>query len=154
MGVAFYCGKKKPPVNEYLYDFVKEIKVLLEAGIAVANKTFRVNIFCFTCDTPTRAHFKCIVQHTVYFPCKRCRRKDFYVKGQIVFDCQEESITERNDLNFRQNSYSFPDQSSWCHQLADSPLATLAVNLIKDFSFDYIRLVCLKVVRRMLHYFK
>lgn len=102
--------------------------------------------------TPTRAHFKCIGQHTVYFPCKRCRRKDFYVKVQIVFDCQEESITEI--INFRQNSYSFPDQSGWCHQLADSPLARLAVNLIKGFSFDYMRLVCSEVVRRMLHYFK
>ena len=49
---------------------------------------------------------------------------------------------------------SILDQAGRCHQLADSPTAMLAVNLIKDFSLDYMHLVCWRVVRRMLHYFK
>ena len=61
------------------------------------------------------------------------------MEGQIVFNRQDEKITERNNLNFRQSGYS---------------IARLAVNLIKNFSFDYMHLVCLGVVHRMLHYFK
>ena len=72
--------------------------MLLETGIGVTNKTFRVNIFCFTCDASARAHFKCIVHHTAYFSCEHCTRKGFYVKGWIVFDRQEEKVTERNDF--------------------------------------------------------
>ena len=64
--------EKKPLVNEYLYDFVAEIEASLETDIEAANKIFRVNIFCFTCDAPARAHFKCIVQHAAYFSCENC----------------------------------------------------------------------------------
>ena len=38
--------------------------------------------------------------------------------------------------------------------MADSPLARLPVNMIKDFSLYYMHLVSLRVVPPQLHYFK
>ena len=43
--------------------------MLLKADIEVANKIYRVTIFCFAYDAPASAHFKCIAQHTTYSSC-------------------------------------------------------------------------------------
>ena len=75
--------------------------------------------------------------------------KVFMFKGPNVLYSDEENITERNDLNFWQNGYSIPDQSSRWSYWVDFPLEKLVVNLIKDFSLVYIQPVCLGEVDKM-----
>ena len=45
------------------------------------------------------------------------------------------------------------DEIRKSHQLAPSPIRRLNIK-INDFNLDYMYMVCLGVVRRMLHYFK
>ena len=80
------------------------------------------------------------------------QEKVFMLKVGLYLTARRKRLLK--EMIFRQNSYSIFDQLGRCHQLADSSLARLAVNLTKDFYLDYMRRVCLGVVRRMLHYFK
>lgn len=56
--IAIWCGEGKAPVNEYLAQFVTELKSLLETGIVINNHKIYVKIKAFICDTPARAYIK------------------------------------------------------------------------------------------------
>ena len=110
-------------------------------------------IYTFTCDAPARALLKRIVQHTGYCACERCTMKGISIKGRIVYDRIEESTLRSNDT-FMSMEYAEKDEIGKSHQLAPSPLRRLNINMINDFNLDYMLMVCLGVVRRMLYYFK
>ena len=52
-------------------------------------------------------------------------------------------------LLFRDKRYSKPDNQGKCHQLNESPLVELPFGIIKDFSLDYMHLVCPGVMRQI-----
>lgn len=58
--IGIYCGMTKPKVlNEYLRQFVDDLKGLLQKGILIDAKTHvKVAIHCFICDTPARSFVK------------------------------------------------------------------------------------------------
>ena len=79
--------------------------------------------------------------------------KGISIKGRIVYDRIEESTLRSNDT-FMSMEYAEKDEIGKSHQLAPSPLRRLNINMINDFNLDYMLMVCLGVVRRMLYYFK
>lgn len=56
--VGIWCGEGKPAVNEYLRDFVDELKFLLTNEISINGHTIKTKIRNFVCDTPARAYIK------------------------------------------------------------------------------------------------
>lgn len=56
--IAIWCGEGKPVLNEYLAQFVGELKSLLTTGISIRNHMVHVKIKAFICDTPARAFVK------------------------------------------------------------------------------------------------
>lgn len=56
--IAIWCGEGKPPVNEYLREFVDELNSLLETNITINGHHIKIKIKCFICDTPARAFIK------------------------------------------------------------------------------------------------
>lgn len=56
--VAIFYGQSKPPVNDFLNDFVNEMKHLIENGIDLNGKHFAIGIGNFVCDSPARAFIK------------------------------------------------------------------------------------------------
>ena len=75
------------------------------------------------------------------------------IKGRIVYDRIEES-TLRSNHTFMSMGYAEKDQIGRSHQLAPSPIRRLNINMRNGFNLDYMHMVCLGIVRRMLHYFK
>ena len=75
------------------------------------------------------------------------------IKGRIVYDRIEES-TLRSNHTFMSMGYAEKDQIGKSHQLAPSTIRRLNINMINGFNLDYMHMVCLGIVRRMLHYFK
>ena len=52
---------KPSPLNDFLADFINEVKILKNDGlVANSNKTITVSIKCFVCDAPARAFLKCV----------------------------------------------------------------------------------------------
>ena len=112
-----------------------------------------MDIYTFTCDAPARALLKGIVQHTGYYACERCTMKGTSIRGRIVYDRTEKSTLRSNDI-FMLIGYAEKDEIGKSHQLAPSPIRRLNIKMINDFNLDYMHMVCLGVVRRMLYYFK
>lgn len=139
--VALYCGHTKPnSVQEYLSDFLHELQQLQGNGVTREGKTFQLTVRCFVCDAPARAFLKCTKAHNAYFACERCTIKGSW-KGRVVFD-SEETFPARTEQDFNNVRYE--------NQLAKSPLIDAGILCIAHFPLDYMHLVCLGVVRRML----
>ena len=49
--VGLYCGNQKPNcVNEFLYDFIREVKDLLLNGLIINDKHYCIELRAFLCD--------------------------------------------------------------------------------------------------------
>lgn len=56
--VAIYCGQGKPPIDEFLKDFVEELNSLVDDGLIINNCKLSIKVSCFVCDTPARCFIK------------------------------------------------------------------------------------------------
>jgi len=145
--VALYYGSGKPTsLPEFLEEFLTEFQQLKNNGVQQENKTFHFNIKAFVCDAPARAYLKCIKGHTGYFACERCTIKGYWKSNRIIFHSLE-SFPLRTDTRFLTGNYRE-------HQVGVSPLLNYGISCIKGFCLDYMHLVCLGVVKRILWFFK
>ena len=154
IGVAYYCGRSKPPFVSFLYDFVQELLHLLRDGIIFNKCHYTVKVLGFTADAPARASLKGVIQHTGYHSCERCTATGVSVCRRIVFDQEEIESEERNGVSFKENGYMVQDDNGRCHQQSVSGLIDLPIDLVKDFVIDPMHLVFLGVTRRMLYFLK
>ncbi|XP_043473225.1 uncharacterized protein LOC122505576 [Leptopilina heterotoma] len=145
--VSIFCGMSKPISNDvYFEEFVSEMNDLLENGIDIEGKHYRISIKCFVCDTPARAFCKNIVGHNHKFGCERC-----IVKGtkrgfkQTVF--LSTNSAERTDDSFR-------NQSQIQHHKGHSLLSDirLPMNMIFTFVLDFMHLCFLGVMKKLLFF--
>ena len=146
--VGLYCGKSKPSdVDEYLKLFLQEMTAILERGIEWSGVHANVFIHSFVCDAPARQYIKKIKGHSGYDSCERCEiHGERNESGEPGIKFVQMCNTGRSDDLFRENRYG-------CHQkshLGASPLNDLPIDMIKDFPLDYMHLVLLGVVKRML----
>ena len=92
------------------------------------------------CDAPARQFLKNIRSHNSYHGCERCTVKGVW-EGRVVFD--GELCELRSEEKF--NAIDYED-----HQNGPCPFVTAGVLCIKNFLIEYMHLVCLGVVKRML----
>nr|XP_047133576.1 uncharacterized protein LOC124811643 [Hydra vulgaris] len=145
--IAIFCGDRKPDnINDYLLDFINEWNQLRQNGIIYNGKHFSIEIKSFICDAPSRAFLKCIIHHGGYNSCERCIIHGSY-EGRVVFNDEEDFQLREKDI-FEQFGY-FNN-----HQQDRSPLIGIGIDCISSFALDYMHLVCLGVMRRMLNYLK
>jgi hypothetical protein len=145
--VALFHGSSKPsPLEDYLEDLLKEIKTVTQTGLIVDGKHFTVNIQMFICDAPARSYLKQIKNHSAYFACERCTMKGTYESSRIIFTSGDVS-SARTDEEFATFTYKH-------HQHRPSILAEAGLSCVTTFVLDYMHLVCLGVVKRILTYFK
>lgn len=126
--IAIFCGPSKPDLNSFLCDFVQECSL------------HDIRIRAFICDSPARAFIKNIKSHSGYSSCDKCTTVGKYC-GRVVFD--EIDATLRCDNSFRQ-------QLDKNHHTGTTPLVNLPVDMVKGFPLDYMHLVCLGVMRRLM----
>lgn len=63
--VAIWCGEGKAILNEYLADYVTELKSLLTTGIIINNHKLQVRIKSIICDTLARSYVKGIIRFSI-----------------------------------------------------------------------------------------
>lgn len=138
--IGVFCGNTKPmPVNDFMTSFVTEAKQLYEHGVQLHERHFNFEISAFICDTPARALIKCTKGHSGYGGCDKCEQHGEY-DGRVFFP--ETAATLRTDDSFRL-------QSDACHHTDTSILTELPIGMVSQFPLDYMHLVCLGNVRKV-----
>ena len=141
--VALYFGKGKPePLTDYLQDLLEDLAGLLEKGVEHQNVVHKVGIRAFICDAPARAFLKCIKGHNASQGCERCEATATRIESRMVYTSTDVSPS-RTDEMFRQLKYVI-------HQKTPSPLLDVGILCVNQFPLDYMHLVCLGVVKRIL----
>jgi len=139
--VGLYGGNKKPTcLSEYLKEFVTEMCHLQTNGIILGDEVFQVSIKCFVCDAPARAFQKNIKPYNGYSGCERCVQRGTWM-GRIIYPVTDAGL--RTDTQFS----SMSDED---HHVGPSPLISLNFGMVSCFTLDYMHLVCLGVMRRLI----
>lgn len=143
--VALFCGNGKPdPVEDYLLDFIEELVDLQQNGIVHKGNQFAVNINAFICDSPARAFVKCIKGHNAYQACERCNAMAIRVQNRMVYS-DHTPCEARTDERFQNLEYGV-------HQKSATPLIAAGVGCVTQFALDYMHVVCLGAVKRLLKF--
>jgi len=141
--IAVFCGVSKPPLEKFIQPLVDELSSVLTTPLKL-NEVVSVSIksIIFICDAPARSFLQCIKNHNGYFGCGYCTQKGERHEERIIFPSTSASL--RTDA-----SYSLMSENN---QISLSPLATV-VPLFSSFVPDYMHLVCLGIVPKLLRTF-
>ena len=138
----FYGSQKLTNLNDFLHDFLIEFANLKACGYNKDGVNLLVEIRAFICDAPARQYLKCVKGHTGYFSCERCEIKGKYESFRMILNTTN-CVLPTNKL-FKQYFYANT------HQISRSILIDFNVNYVDGFVLDYMHLVCLGVVKRIL----
>ncbi|XP_077540823.1 uncharacterized protein LOC144153059 [Haemaphysalis longicornis] len=138
---AFFSDSKPTDANKFMRKFVEELNALGTSGIVVGTARIPVRLNALVCDAPAKAFVLCIKQHTGYYSCSKCTIKGRYRKKRVCFPGTKCAL--RTDRSVRR-------KTQWQHHTGRSILAALPIDLVKDVPLDYMHLVCLGVVHKLI----
>ncbi|XP_046407485.1 uncharacterized protein LOC124172123 [Ischnura elegans] len=133
---AIYHGSEKPQsCDEYLFEFVEEMKALKKSGLFLNSKRFEVALDAYICDAPAKSFIRQTVGDTGYASCTKCTVYEDYMNNRVSFleiDCPlrtDESFAKCEDAK---------------HHDGLSPLLQISgTKLVSHFPLDYMHLICL-----------
>lgn len=138
--VGVYFGYHKPACfNDYLKPFVSEMKILLNK-FSYNNKETKIKIRSFICDTPARCYVKGSKLFNGYHGCGNCCQEGDYI-GRVIF--LENNASLRTDETYRKRLDAE-------HHNYDSVIEELPIDMIRQFPLDYLHLICLGVVKKLI----
>ncbi|XP_076660386.1 uncharacterized protein LOC143363725 [Halictus rubicundus] len=142
--VGIYKGTQKPKdCNSYLQKFVSDINLIISnGGITFHEKKIPVVLRCFIADAPARAFILHHKGHMSHRPCSKCKVCGTQERGRQVFN----GITHplRSDEEYTRCS----DEDH--HKDGQSPLALMPIGMVSQMPFEYMHLVCLGVIKKLL----
>ncbi|CAN7988820.1 unnamed protein product [Ixodes hexagonus] len=140
--VGAFAGHSKPASsNDFLVTFVEELQALLSQGVTVNGSLVQVKVRSIICDAPARAFITTTKGHGGYSGCPKCTVEGLYLDGRVAF--LDMNCPLRTDLSFRQ-------QHDAEHHKGESILFNLPINSAHDLPLDYMHLVLLGVVKKLL----
>ena len=139
--IGLFYGKSKPTnVNQYLEQVVEEISTLQTIGFHHNGKQYFVNVSTVVCDAPARSFVKRVKGHSGYYGCDKCITKGAWLK-KVTFP--ELDAPLRTDENFNEMRYDK-------HHHGVSPFMDVRIGMVTQFPLEYMHLVCLGVVKKLL----
>lgn len=139
--VALFYGQAKPnDLSSFLRSFIEEVVFLERNGLVLNDILYSVRLRCIISDAPSRSFLKCIKLHNAYYGCERCYCKGYWRK-RVLFKNRKYDIY--TDETFRAQVYKK-------HHDNMSPLCQLQLGLISQIPIDYMHLVCLGVMKKLL----
>lgn len=139
---SIYCGPGKPPnVSAFVMPFLDEMQDLIESGMVIKGRHIAVKLQAVVCDAVARSYLKCIKSHSGYYGCERCTQRGVHQEGKVTFPEQDAGL--HTNETFRQ-------QLCPSHHVGQSPFLQLDIDIISLFPLDYMHLLCLCVMRRLL----
>lgn len=137
---VFYGVEKDMSVHDFLCDFVKDYNECRTSGFSCRGRTFKVKVLAFVCDAPARAFIKNVKPHSARQGCERCTVVGVRLKG-VTFN--DDECPARTNATFRNRTHAD-------HHKGPSPLEQARIKMISQFVLDYMHLILLGVMRRLL----
>jgi len=143
--IALFCGSSKPAsAHIFLADLVNELKSLQINGIMMCDEiSVDVTVKGFICDAPARAFIKCIKGHSGFYACERCTQKGTHLKEERKMVFLDVNSPSRTGLSFR-------NKTQPQHHKGTSPLIELDINLVSQVPLEYMHLICIGTMRKLL----
>lgn len=139
--IGIFSGTSKPnDLDEYFREFLDEYNELHLNGLNLSGKVVYIDIHSVICDAPARAFIKCVKQYSGYHGCDKCIQEGEW-KGKMTFP--ETSSPLRTDESF----LNMDDED---HHKGESPLTDVNIGMVSQIPIDYMHLVCLGVMKRLL----
>lgn len=134
-----YCKPTEP--NEIIHQFCEEYNIIRNKGFQYGGRTYKIIINVVICDTPARAFVKCIKGHTGYYGCDKCEEEGEWKDNRMLFLNENAPLRTNEKFLLRHNEE---------HHLNNSPFENIELQMITQFPLDYMHLVCLGVVKRLI----
>lgn len=140
---AFHGYMKPLKPDEIIDKFIAEYNEIKNERFIYLGRKYSVLVNCVICDAPAKAFVKCIKSHTGFYGCDKCEDEGEWREHRMIF--LNESAPLRSDETFllRTNEE---------HHLNDSPFETAAFKMVTQFPLDYMHLICLGVMKRLLKF--
>jgi len=143
--IGLYWGKEKPQnSNLFLKNLVDELKFLSENGMdtAYGKKNVKVDTFC--CDTPAKSFILYTKDHVGYYSCPRCTVEGERINNTMCF--LGTNFRKRTHLDFINRIDDDHHIGNTISILTEIPY----INMVDDLSIDYMHLVCLGIVKKLI----
>lgn len=149
--IGLFYGESKPKdVNEFFSDFVDDLlSVQKSGGIKFGSRLLPIRVSSVICDTPARSFVKCVKGHSGYYGCDKCVQRGVIFENRMTFPETDSPL--RTDNSFATQSYDDDEDN---HHSGTSPLMRLELRMVSQFPADYMHLVCLGVMRRLIMQWK
>ncbi|CAI6344091.1 unnamed protein product [Macrosiphum euphorbiae] len=145
--IGIYFGYEKPKdSNNFLSDFITEAKDLIKNGLIVNQVKRKIIISAYCCDAPAKAFVLKIKSHTGFSSCTRCTIDGQYLNKRVCFPYSKKKCTERTHqayTNFIDDDFQTSQTLSVLNELP-------GFDSVKQFSLDYMHLVCLGVMKKLM----
>ncbi|CAI6366430.1 unnamed protein product [Macrosiphum euphorbiae] len=147
--VGIYHGNEKPhDSNNYLDKFIHEAKNLILNGLQLENILYKVSIRAFCCDSPARSFVLKIKGHSGFSSCTRCFQSGEYLNNRTCFPYVERECRSRTHDGY----VAMVQKQHHIREGITSNLIELPnFDIVKCFPLDYMHLVLLGVMRKLLH---
>lgn len=141
--IGVFHGFKKPEkIADVLGRFVEEFLKIGKNGFLYKNRNIQLELGKFICDAPAKSFVLGIKGHNSYFGCTKCTTEGTFLNNRMAFP--DLNATLRTDDAFRSGIY---DED---YHITETPLKELPLGLVSQFPLDYMHLVCLGVMKRLI----
>lgn len=146
--VGVYYGFQKPlDSNDFLFDFIGEVLELTTNGIILNNELKKVTLEVMCCDVPAKSFLLRVKGHSGFFSCTRCTHEGEYINNRVCFPYNVISHTKRSHNDYISMNNEEHHVSSIISCIALIP----DINITNLFSLDYMHLVCLGVMKKLIN---
>ncbi|XP_043468219.1 uncharacterized protein LOC122502304 isoform X1 [Leptopilina heterotoma] len=145
--IGVYYGHEKPTYEEeFLEDFITEVEDLCTNGFKFRENVLTCKIDCIICDAPAKSFLLNVKGHTGFHSCTKCVIRGKWRRHRVCFPHTGKVYKKRTDANIRYRMHKK-------HQLGYCCLRRIPnFNLIDDIPYDYMHLVCLGCMRRLIFF--
>lgn len=155
--VGLYCGPSKPlNVAEFLRPTIHDLLAASEEGVQCSPDGLKsvVSLESVVADAPARAFVLQIKQHSGYHSCAKCTNPG---KKPIIHLIHISGVHMKRRMTFPVYTHTEPrtnedfrNRRQWEHHVGDSPFEDLDVDMVRTFPLDYMHMLCLGVMKRLL----
>lgn len=142
LAAGIYHGYSKPDdANQFLTEFINELKHLQDNGFNICNKNVKIRISKLLCDAPAKSFILCTKGHTGFYSCAKCTQSGTFINNRLTFP--------ETNAELRTNT-SFRNKSDKNFHKGTTLFENINIGLVSQIPLDGMHLVFLGVMKKLI----